>query len=62
MSEPDITVRQFPLAVDKWLNLVIGPALTMLGLTIDTNWLMVDVPAKYVTGVRDVINKTWHKN
>jgi hypothetical protein len=34
MCEPDIAVRQCPLAMDKWLEPVIGPKQTMLGLII----------------------------
>jgi hypothetical protein len=36
MGETDVAVRQCPLAMDKWLELVIGPKQTMLGLTINT--------------------------
>jgi hypothetical protein len=36
MGEPDVAVRQCPLAIDKWLELVIGPKQTMLGLIIVT--------------------------
>ncbi len=32
MGEPDVAVRQCPLAMEKWLELVIGPKQTMLGL------------------------------
>ncbi len=46
MGEPDVAVRQCPLAMDKWLELVIGPKQTMLGLTIDTNRLTIAIPAK----------------
>ena len=60
MGEADVIVRQCPLAMDKWLELVVGPILTMLGLTINTNRLTVAIPAKYVTDVRDTINTTWH--
>ena len=60
MGEADITVRQCPLAMDKWLELIVGPILTMLGLTINTNRLTVAIPTKYVTDVRDTINTTWH--
>ena len=37
MGEPNTTIRQCPLAMNKWLDLVVGPTLTMLGLTIDTS-------------------------
>jgi hypothetical protein len=36
MGEPDVAVRQCPLAMDKWLESVISPKQTMLGLIIDT--------------------------
>ena len=62
MGKPNITIRQCPLAMDKWLDLVVGPILTMLGLTIDTNQLTVAIPAKYVTDIWHTINTTWHKN
>ncbi len=48
MGEPDIAVRQCPLAMDKWLELVIGPKQTMLGLIIDPNRLTVPIPPKYL--------------
>jgi hypothetical protein len=43
MGEPDIAVRQCPLAMDKWIELVIGPKQTMLGLIINTNRLTVAI-------------------
>ncbi len=46
MGEPNVAVRQCHLAMDKWLELVIGPKQTMLGLIIDTNRLTIAIPAK----------------
>jgi hypothetical protein len=46
MGKPDVAVRQCPLAMDKWLELVIGPKQTMLGLIINTNRLTVAIPPK----------------
>jgi hypothetical protein len=37
MGKPNTTVHQCPLAMDKWLELVIAPTQRMLGLIIDTN-------------------------
>ena len=37
MGEPEEEVRQCPLAMDKWMELVISPWQTVLGLIIDTN-------------------------
>ncbi len=62
MGEPNIAVRQCPLAMDKWLELVIGPTKTMLGLIIDTNKLTVYIPYKYLNKVLLLHNSTWHPN
>ncbi len=48
MGKPDVTVRQCSLAMDKWLEQMIGPKQTMLWLIIDTNRLTVAIPAKYL--------------
>jgi hypothetical protein len=62
MGEPDVAVRQCPLAMDKWLELVIGPKQTMLGLIINTNRLTIAIPAKYLQEVLNLLNSTWHPN
>jgi hypothetical protein len=62
MGEPDVAVRQCPFAMDKWLELVIGPKQTMLGLIINTNRLTVATPAKCLQEVLDLLNSTWHPN
>jgi hypothetical protein len=62
MGEPDVAVRQGPLAMDKWLELVISPKQTMLGLIIDTNRLSVPIPAKYIQEVLNLLNSTRHPN
>jgi hypothetical protein len=36
MGKPDTTVRQCPIAMDKWDELFVGPVQTMLGLVINT--------------------------
>jgi hypothetical protein len=56
------TVRQCPLLMDKWLELVIGPKQTMLGLAFNTNRLTIAIPAKYIQEVLDLLNSTWHPN
>ncbi len=60
MGKPDTTVRQCPLAMDKWLELVVAPKQRMLGLIIDTNTLTVGIPPNYIKEVLDLINTTWH--
>jgi hypothetical protein len=62
MGKSDVVVRQCPLAMVKWLELVIGPKQTMLGLIIDTNRLTVAIPAKYLQEVLNLLNFTWHSN
>jgi hypothetical protein len=48
--------------MDKWLELVIGPKQTMLGLIINTNRLTVAIPPKYFQEVFKLLNSTWHPN
>ncbi len=62
MGEPNDSVRQCPLAVDKWTKLVIGPRQIGLGLIIDTNWLMVAIPLKYLKEICNLLDSTWHPN
>jgi hypothetical protein len=62
MGELDVVARRCPLAMDKWLELVIGPKQTMLGLIINTNRLTIMIPAKYLQEVIDLLNSTWHPN
>ena len=60
MGEPDTAVCQCPLALDKWLELIVAPKQRMLGLMIDTNHLTVGIPQDYVAEVLDLLNTTWH--
>jgi hypothetical protein len=62
MGEPNNSVCQCPLAMDKWTELVIGPRQIGLGLIIDTNRHMVAIPLKYLKEVRDLLDSTWHPN
>ncbi len=62
MGKLDVKVRQCPLAMDKWLELVIGPKQTMLGPIINTNRLTVAIPPKYLQEILELLNSTWHPN
>jgi hypothetical protein len=42
-----IEVRQCPISIEKWLELVIGTAQTVLGLTVDTNLMIVGITPQY---------------
>ena len=57
MGTPDTTVRQCPLALDKWLELIVASRQRMLGLIVDTNSLTVGIPPDYVAKVFDLLNK-----
>ena len=44
----------------QWVGVSRCPLQRMIGLNIDTNNLMVIIPAGYVAEVLDLINTTWH--
>jgi len=58
MGKPDKTVHQCPLALDKWLELIVASRQRMLGLLVDTNSLTVGIPPDYVAEVLDLLNTT----
>jgi hypothetical protein len=62
MGKSNDSVRQCPLAMDKWNELVINPRQIGLGLIIDTNQLTVAIPIKYLTEVCTLLDSTWHPN
>jgi len=43
MGTPDTTVHQCPLALDKWLGLIVASRQRMLGLIVDTNSMTVGI-------------------
>ena len=51
MGDPDTATQQCPLAQDKWVEMVVGPVQTSLGLILDTNRLTVAIPSSYVNDV-----------
>ena len=55
MGKPETKLLQGPLAMDKWLELVISHPQIMLGLHIITRRLTVGVPTKYRVGCRDIL-------
>ena len=62
MGEPNESVRQCPLAMDKWSELIVGPRQMVLGLIIDTDKMTVSIPAKYCREVLQLLNTTWHSS
>jgi hypothetical protein len=51
--------HQCPLFIEKWEQLVIGPVQTVLGLTIDTNRMIVGITLEYCQQVLDLLTYTW---
>ena len=49
MGKPDTAVRQCPLAMDKWLELVVTPKQKMIRIIIETNNLMLGIPEEVMT-------------
>ena len=45
---PDIAVRQCPLSLEKWHELIVGPRQIILGLVIDTNTMTVGISDDYI--------------
>jgi hypothetical protein len=62
VGEPNDSVRQCPLAMNKWNELVIGPRQIGLGLIIDINWSTVAIPIKYLIEVCALLDSAWHPN
>jgi hypothetical protein len=36
-GRPDVALRQCPISLEKWLELIVGPIQIVLGLILDTN-------------------------
>ena len=62
MGEANTLIRQCPLAMDKWIALVVGPIMLMLGIVVDTNKMTVAIPADYAAEVHLLLNTAWHVN
>ena len=55
-GEPDIAVRQCPLSLEKWFELIVGPRQTVLGLIVDTNKMTVGMTDEYIQQCRELLN------
>jgi len=60
MGEPDESVRQNHLAMNKWKETVISSQDIMLGILVNTRTLTVAVTVDYRRDVLALIKKTWH--
>jgi len=58
-GRPMIEVRQCPLSLKKWEELVVCSVQTVLGLTVNTNKLTVGITPEYRKQVRDILTEVW---
>ena len=54
-----IEVRQCPLSLEKWEELVVGSIQIVLGLRVDTNMLTVGITPEYRNQVSQLLNESW---
>jgi hypothetical protein len=52
---PNIAVRQCPLSLEKWYNLIVGPRQIILGLVVDTNRMTVGIADEYIDRVQELL-------
>ena len=60
MGEPNTQLRQCPLAMDKWMLLIVAERQLALGLIINSRSLTVAISTKYLADTLHLIQTTWH--
>ena len=60
MGQPDTRVRQCPLAIDKWMELIVGHEQVMLGLVLNTCRMSIRIEVKYQFRGLKLLNYVWH--
>ena len=58
-GEPQIDIRQCPLSLKKWLEMVIGPIQIVLGLYVNTNKMTIGITQEYRKQVKSMLNDNW---
>jgi hypothetical protein len=58
-GELQIEVRQCSLSLEKWLEMILGPVQIVLGLSVDTNKMMVGITKEYQEQVRTMLDTNW---
>ena len=53
---PDIAVRQCPLSLEKWFELIVGPRQIVLGLLVDTDKMTVSLTDEYIQQIRNLLD------
>ena len=56
---PDINVRQCPLAMNKWIGMIVGHRAILLGLVFDSRALTVGITDDYRAEVLKLLNDEW---
>ncbi len=46
-GELQTNVRQCPLSLEKWLEMIVGPVQIVLSLPVDTNAMMIGITKEY---------------
>jgi hypothetical protein len=59
-GRPDTDVRQCPLSLEKWGELIVGPRQIILGLVVDTNEMTVRMSDEYLSEVQVLITAKWN--
>jgi hypothetical protein len=54
--EPQIEVRQSPLLLEKWNEMMVGPIQVVLGLVVDTTKLMIGITQEYCNKLKSMQN------
>jgi hypothetical protein len=62
MGDDNPSIRQCPLAMDKWESLVVSTRQIVLGVNLDTNKMVVAMTPEYLAEIQVLLNKTWHKH
>ena len=58
-GQPNIDVRQCPLSLEKWTEMVVGPTQIVLGLFVDTNKMTIGITKEYQDQVRAMLKENW---
>ena len=52
---PNIAVRQCPLSLEKWFELIVSPRQIVLGLFVDTDRMTLSLTDEYIQQVRNLL-------
>ncbi len=58
-GEPQTEGRQCPLFLEKWLEMIVGPVQIVLGLSVVTNAMTIDITKEYHEQVQVMLYTNW---